>query len=73
MHVGMTVDDAPPTGGFDEPEPEGAVAVVELRGAVVVTDPLSVTDAVLLAGPVVEPEPAVTPPGAAIPAEPSGS
>ena len=52
MHVGMAVDDAPPTGGFDAPEPEGVVVVVELRSEVVVTDPLLVTDAVLLTGPV---------------------
>lgn len=77
----MAVDDAPPTGGLDAPEPEDNVAVVELEGATVlaepegvvaVIDPPVVTDAVLLAG-AVEPEPAVTPPGAAIPAEPNGS
>ena len=70
--MGVAVDDAPPTGGFDAPEPVGAVAVVEPEDAVAVTDPPVVTDAVLLAG-VVDPEAAVTPPGAAIPAEPSGS
>ena len=77
----MAVDDAPPTDGLDVPEPEDNIAVVELEGAtalaelegvVAAIDPLLVTDAVLLAG-AVELEPAVTPPGAAIPAEPSGS
>ena len=50
--MGVAVDDVPPTGGFDAPEPEGVVAEVELRDAVVVTDPLLVTDAELLTGPV---------------------
>lgn len=68
----MAVDEAPPTAGLDAPELEDNVAVVEPEGVVAVIDPPLVTDAVLLAG-AVEPEPAVTPPGAAIPAEPSGS
>ena len=77
----MAVDDAPPTDGLDAPEPEdnvavvepgGATALVEPEGVVPVTDPPLVTDAVLLAG-AVEPELALTPPGAAIPAEPNGS
>ena len=68
----MAVDEAPPTDELDAPELEDNVAVVEPEGVVAVIDPSLVTDAVLLAG-TVEPEPAVTPPGAAIPAEPSGS
>ena len=77
----MAVDDAPPTDGLDAPEPEDNVAVVEPGGATALVEPEGVVamidaplviDAVLLAG-AVDPEPAVTPPGAAIPAEPSGS
>ena len=77
----MAVDDAPPTGGPGAPElednmpvvePGGATTLVEPEGVVSVIDPPLVIDAVLLAG-AVEPEPAVTPPGAAIPAEPRGS
>lgn len=68
----MAVDDALPIDGLDAPESEDNVAVVEPGSVVAVLDPPLVTDAGLLAG-AVEPEPAVRPPGAAIPAEPSGS
>ncbi len=78
--MGVALDDVLPTGGFNAPklecavavaEPEGTVGVVEPESAGVVIDLPTITDAMLVAG-VVEAEPAVTPPGAAIPAEPSG-